>query len=151
MEKMKIESLKNDRSFGSELKNMNSSYGFGVGGQITSMPIIFLPKECEGYLPGAYSIDIYHKKMVLIEDNISIVDSREQNIIVAFYLNIDLCVALEGIKGFVYGIEEVGVIVGKLREKFETKNVELDISRRAFSRSLGINIRKCSLIEVFAI
>ena len=118
---------------------------------ITSIPIIFLPKEYEGYLPGVYSIDIYHQKLILIEDNIEIEESRERNIIVAFYLNIDTCVALEGIKGFVYGIEEIGIIVGKLREKFETKNVEIDMSRRAFSRSLGINIRKCSLIEVFAL
>ena len=31
MEKMKIESLKNDRSFGSEFENISFSYGFGVG------------------------------------------------------------------------------------------------------------------------
>lgn len=117
---------------------------------ITSMPIL-VNINAASYGDGVYSIDFNGQQLILIEKNVELLKKDNIDYVIAFFLNTDVCVALNGLNGFIYGIEEIGTIIGSLKQKMILKNYKCNMPRRAFIHKLGIDNRKCSLIDLIAI
>lgn len=117
----------------------------------TSMPLIILGEKRGNYEAGIYSVDFESNQIILISESVEFPDSKHGELMIAFFVNIDICIALDGVRGFIYGIAEVGNVIGRIKEKISTRIFESSIPRRKLVHNLGINMRKCSLIDILAI
>jgi len=118
---------------------------------ITGFPLIVLKKEEHVLGKGIYSINFQNSQLIMISEDVPEEMCKENDVLLAFFLNIDLCVAWDGIRGFLRGIEETGGVIGILRTKILINEIEINMPRRALARDLGVNIRKCLLMDVFAV
>ena len=117
----------------------------------TSFPILVNGKERGEYIPGVYSFDFEEDKLILLDDRIIKNIEKTDDLIVSFFLNIDLCIALDGMRGFVYGIEEIGKIIGDISRRLLLTPFRCNIPRKTFTHDLGLNVRKVILIDIFGV
>lgn len=120
-----------------------------------SIPIIIVASEKIGVDVGAYTTDFLDDTLVPIKlfsngelKNVT-KSFQEQELIVAFFLNIEQALALYGKKGYCRGIEEIGYISYMLKKKYNVFSDYYTIPEQGFTHDIGVNLRKCLLIDQF--
>lgn len=118
-----------------------------------TFPIIAKLKNNGGIKRGIYSIDFEHETLLqyklieACENEISQMVDRENDIIFLFFINIEQALALYGERGYISGIEEIGYMVNVLKQRFKTKLNILFLPEQEATHHMGLNVRKCLLIE----
>lgn len=121
-----------------------------------SMPIIAL-LERKGILDeGSYSFDFKNNLLIMYESDIKKVKQVVDNFtVLGFFLNIEDAICLYGKKAYASGIKEIGYISKTIQlminKETNIKLVDNIVPEQQLTNSLGINVRKCLLMETFTI
>ena len=124
---------------------------------MVSMPIIVIGNKKVGVDVGGYSLNFIDDTIVQIRSfsNSELKDIlknfQNQDLIVAFFLNIEQAIALYGKKGYCRGIEEIGYISYAMKKKHNAFSECIAIPEQKFTHDVGVNLRKCLLIDYFSV
>ena len=119
-----------------------------------TFPIVIKIKNGDGIKKGIYSIDfeqgtlLQYKIIESYEDEISQIIGRENDVVFSFFINIEQALALYGERGYISGIEEIGYMVNVLKQRFNTKLNTLFLPEQEATHHMGLNVRKCLLIDM---
>ncbi len=131
-----------------EMKKIYLSRTYNV-----TFPIIINFKNNGGIKKGIYSIDfeqgslLQYKLIESYENETLLMGSEKNKVIISFFINIEQALALYGERGYINGIEEIGYIVNMLKQSFKTKFNILFLPEQEATHAMGLNVRKCLLIE----
>ena len=100
-------------------------------------------------MEGVYSLDYENRQILKIENKPAMaeINAGEGRYILSFFLNIEQALALYGEKGYIKGIKEIGYICESVKNDWKNEILEYYIPEQEFSHKIGINVRKCLLID----
>lgn len=130
-----------------EIKKSYQSFLYKV-----SMPILTLMTSSNGLEPGVYSFDFKNDRLVMCKSDINQLEKLLDNkILLSYFLNIEDAFCLYKKKGYINGIKEIGYVSKKNKINLDLmKNVKIIqevLPEQALTNRMGINLRKCLLIE----
>lgn len=133
----------------SKLKNL-----YGSLNEKVSFPIMVLFGQSGEGESGVYSLDLSNNKILLLKK----MDEEQKlkwkkvsmlgNVLICFLVDIEQAIALYGKKGYIKGIEEVGYLVNTMKHIFKNDYL-LTLPEQEFTHYIGINLKKCLLIDTF--
>lgn len=114
-----------------------------------SFPILTMLGKDHNGMAGVYSLDYENGRMLKIENKpvLDEINAGKSKCIISFFLNIEQALALYGEKGYINGIKEIGYICESVKNDWKNEILECYIPEQEFSHKIGINVRKCLLID----
>ena len=135
------------KTLASDLQKNYASFIYKV-----SMPILAITKKIGNVNPGCYSFDFKNNFLILYETDVTkIREIVNDKLVLAFFLNIEDAICLYRKKAYTNGIKEIGYVSKSSQLAIsKEKNIiinEMLVPEQQLTNGLGINLRKCLLME----